>query len=270
MSNNTPLVDINDLIFQYKNQEYGAFVLRKLYSKFLTYATVVAIIVFTLALSAPIIVSMLTPTKVVEKKIRKAVTLADLGEPESIDKKKVEEVKVEEIKSVKSTVAFLPPVIKPDDKVTEEYMPTIDELKAVDPGAKTQVGDPGGVDLSLIEVQDKEQVVEKEEARPEIFTYVEEMPSFPGGEDALMSFINANIQYPEIAKRAGVEGKIFVKFVVGKEGRVSDVNIIKGIGAGCDEEAVRVIRQMPHWNPGKQNGRPVHVQVSIPIVFRLQ
>lgn len=270
MSNTTPSVDLNDIIFQYKNKEYGAFVLRKLYSKFLSYATIAAIVFFVLAISAPIIISALTPKKVVEKTIKKAVTLQDLGEPESIDKKKVEEVKVEEVKSARTTVAFLPPVIKPDDKVTEEFMPTIEDLKAADPGTKTQQGDPTGVDLSLIEVQEKEQVVEKEEARPEVFTYVEEMPSFPGGEDALLSYINSNIQYPEIAKRAGVEGKIFVKFVVGKDGRVSDVQIIKGIGAGCDEEAVRVIRSMPHWNPGKQNGRPVHVQVSIPIVFRLQ
>jgi protein TonB len=115
-----------------------------------------------------------------------------------------------------------------------------------------------------------EKIVEEKDEKPEVFTYVEEMPSFPGGQDEFLTYVASHIQYPEIAKRAGVEGKIFVSFVVGKDGKVSDVEVVKGIGAGCDEEAVRVIRGMPKWNPGKQNGRPVHVKVSVPIIFKLQ
>jgi protein TonB len=96
------------------------------------------------------------------------------------------------------------------------------------------------------------------------------MPTFPGGDEALYSFVGKQIVYPEIAKRAGVEGKLYIQFVVRTDGKVSDVTVQKGIGAGCDEEAVRVVRSMPNWKPGRQNGHPVNVRISIPIVFKLQ
>ncbi|MCE1189891.1 MAG: TonB family protein [Ignavibacteria bacterium] len=271
MSEKISSIDLNDLIFQYKNKEYGAFVLRNKYPRFVSYATLIAVIFFTLALLSPTIVSVLTPKKAEEKTLKRAVTLADLGEPESIDKKETVKPKVEELKQLKSTIQFLPPVIKPDEKVLDDYIPTQEELKAVDPGKSTIQGDPTGVDLSLVEAEEtKEKVVEENDARAEVFTYVEEMPSYPGGNDALLSYVAQNIVYPEIAKRASVEGKVQVSFVVGKDGRISNAEILKGIGAGCDEEAIRVIKSMPHWNPGKQNGRPVMVKVSIPIIFKLQ
>lgn len=268
MSTNQIITDLNDILFQYKNREYGAFVLRQKYSKFLSYATLIAIAFFVLTLSAPVLYTLLAPKPKIQASKKLAVSLSDLGTPESIDKKKevIEEVKAPPLKS---TVKFLPPVIKPDDQVIDQYIPTTEELNKADPGKSTQVGDPTGVDYSLMEVKEEEKVVEEKE-KVEIFSYVEEMPTPPGGYDAFYSYVGQNIQYPEIAKRAGVEGKIFLSFVVSKSGSISDVQVVKGIGAGCDEEAVRVIRGMQAWNPGKQNGRPVTVRVSVPIIFKLQ
>jgi protein TonB len=104
---------------------------------------------------------------------------------------------------------------------------------------------------------------------PEVFTVVEQMPEFPGGNDALMKFIRDNLKYPEIAKENGVQGKVICGFVVSKEGEVYDVRVLRGIGSGCDQEAVRVIKMMPQWTPGKQNGRPVNVKFNLPISFKL-
>lgn len=104
----------------------------------------------------------------------------------------------------------------------------------------------------------------------EIFTTVEENPSFPEGIKAMYQYIARNLRYPEPARRANVQGKVFVKFIVRKDGSVSDLQILKGIGFGCDEETVRVLGSMPKWTPGKQNGKPVSVYFTMPVNFVLE
>lgn len=103
----------------------------------------------------------------------------------------------------------------------------------------------------------------------EIFTVVEQNPEPRGGMSSLMSYMGDNITYPEAAQKANVSGKVFVSFVVAKDGHIADVQILKGIGYGCDQEAVRVVRQMPRWTPGRQNGKPVNVKFNLPINFSL-
>ncbi|MGE5400631.1 MAG: energy transducer TonB [Ignavibacteriales bacterium] len=263
-------VDLNEIVFTGKNKEYGAYLLRKLYAKHLTIAVWIAIIVFVLGTTAPVIISYVKPKDEIKVNRKKVVTITDLAPPPSIDEKKVIE-QVEAPPPLKSTIKFLPPVVKPDDQVTDEYIPTVEELHNVDPGAKTQEGQAGGVDYSLIEVQDApKQDIVKEEVKEEAFTFVEEMPSYPEGEEGLLMFIRENVVYPEIAKRAQVEGKVMVEFVVEKDGNISNVRVVKGIGAGCDEEAVRVCKLLGRFRPGKQNGKPVRVRMTIPFQFKLQ
>lgn len=103
----------------------------------------------------------------------------------------------------------------------------------------------------------------------EVFTVTEQMPEYPGGEEALMKYLSENIKYPEKAKEMKIEGKVFVSFVVQKDGKVADVVVLKGIGGGCDEEAVRVVSAMPNWSPGYQKGKPVNVKYTLPISFVL-
>lgn len=110
---------------------------------------------------------------------------------------------------------------------------------------------------------------EEEVAETEIFTVVETSPSFPGGDEARIRFLTNNIRYPEKAREASVQGTVYITFVVERDGSVSDVRVLRGIGAGCDEEAVRVIKMMPEWSPGKQRGKPVRVQFNMPIKFSL-
>jgi protein TonB len=101
------------------------------------------------------------------------------------------------------------------------------------------------------------------------FVVVEIMPQFPGGESEMMKFINANLKYPVIAQEMGVSGTVIINFVVGRDGKISRIKVMRGIGSGCDEEAVRVLEKMPAWSPGKQGGKPVLVSYTIPFKFKL-
>ncbi len=122
------------------------------------------------------------------------------------------------------------------------------------------------------EVQEFTPIVFEEEEEIEedvIFTVVEDQPEFPGGEAARQQFLSDNLRYPQMAREAGIQGTVFVTFVVEIDGSVTDVRIVRGIGGGCDEEALRVVRMMPRWQPGRQRGQPVRVQFVMPIRFRL-
>lgn len=110
---------------------------------------------------------------------------------------------------------------------------------------------------------------EEEEEEAQIFTVVESMPDFPGGDAARIKYLNENIKYPQMARESGIQGRVFVTFVVEKDGAVTDVRVLRGIGGGCDEEAIRVIKNMPKWDAGKQRGKPVRVQFNMPILFKL-
>lgn len=254
----TSKINIDELIFADKNKEYGAYKLRKAYKQYLSIAMWIAIFIVLLVTTGPMIYSMINPDEESLTKKRKVV-ITELAPPPSIGEKK-EEVPVEAPPPLKSTIKFTPPVIKPDEQVQDEFV-TVDELKDVDPGLSTEEGNPEGVDYSLIEVEEK--VVEEE--APTYFVAVEEMPEPIGGIKA----IQEKITYPEIAKRAGVEGKVYILAFVNENGDVTKTQLIKGIGAGCDEAARDAVMKTK-FKPGKQRGTPVKVQVSIPIVFKLQ
>lgn len=122
-------------------------------------------------------------------------------------------------------------------------------------------------DIDDAPVQQEEEEEEKED---EIFVFVEEQASYPGGEDARRAYLRDNIKYPEMAKESGIQGTVYLKFVVEKNGKISNVKVQRGIGGGCDEEAVRVLKAMPKWQPAKQRGRAVRVWFNMPIKFTLQ
>ena len=114
------------------------------------------------------------------------------------------------------------------------------------------------------------QVVEEEPEEQTIFEVVENMPDFPGGQTALMPYLAKNIKYPTIAQENGIQGRVLVSFVVGEDGYVEDVQVIKGVEPMLDKEAVRVIQSLPRWTPGNQQGKPVRVKYTVPVTFALQ
>jgi protein TonB len=157
---------------------------------------------------------------------------------------------------------------KDNEVVEEEEIPDVEELEEVDAGVETVKGDPNAP-LDLGDIDGKSDVVaEVVEEKP--YTYVEQMPTFPGGDSEMQKFVQKNVRYPAAAQRAGVEGLVVVSFTVGKTGEITDIQVVKGLGAGTDEEAVRVIKAMPKWTPGKQNGRTVPVRYTYPFRFTIK
>lgn len=114
------------------------------------------------------------------------------------------------------------------------------------------------------------EVEEEEIEEAEIFTVVEEMPEFPGGMAKLAEYLAKNIKYPQLARESGIQGRVFINFVVENDGSVTNVKVMRSLGGGCDEEAVRVVKSMPKWKPGKQRGKPVRVSYNLPVNFKLQ
>ena len=125
------------------------------------------------------------------------------------------------------------------------------------------------VEAYVAPVQAAAPVVEESVEELEIFTVVEDQPNFPGGDEARILYLKDNIKYPQMARESGIQGTVYVTFVVERNGSVTDVKVLRGIGGGCDEEAIRVIQNMPKWNAGKQRGKPVRVQFNMPIKFTL-
>lgn len=141
---------------------------------------------------------------------------------------------------------------------------------------------PNDVEIEDVEIKfdifmDEEDIIEEiivsdepaEEKADEIHQFVQEMPSPVGGLSAFYKYLSKNLKYPAQARRIGIEGRVFLSFVVEKDGSLTDVSVMKGIGAGCDEESVRVLENAPKWSPGKQRGNPVRVRYAFPVVFRL-
>ena len=130
-----------------------------------------------------------------------------------------------------------------------------------------------GLDVEVTEETVIEDIIfeeaPEEEEIEEVFTIVENQPEFPGGMAAFYKYVGDNMDYPSQARRMGIEGRVYVQFVVDKDGTVTEVKAVKGIGAGCDEEAERVLRQAPKFKPGKQRGRAVKVRMVLPIIFKL-
>jgi protein TonB len=185
-----------------------------------------------------------------------------LAEPPPIDKTTPPPPPVIPPPPVQQTIKFTPPKVVKDEEV-QEPPPTQEETKEVQVSTVTQEGSKDVLDVPTDPV-----VVDPDEGK--VFTVVEEMPTFPGGEEKLFEYLRKNIKFPPVARENGIQGRVFVTFVVDKDGKVKEVKVLRGIGGGCDEEALRVIRSMPDWKAGKQNGRPVQVQYNLPVNFTLK
>jgi protein TonB len=138
-----------------------------------------------------------------------------------------------------------------------------------------EVEDDLDIDVEADDATEFEEYVPPEEEEEEveeqqIFQVVENMPEFPGGRSALMKYLATNIKYPPYAKEAGIQGRVFINFVVETNGNITNVKVLRGIGGGCDEEAIRVVKSMPKWSPGMQRGKPVRVSFNLPVKFTLQ
>jgi len=254
----------NDIVFAGRNQEYGAYAIRRRYNW--TVTIILACMVGTVVLGMGIKMVLGMQSDDLEKETVLDMTTIDLTPPPA-DKNEPPPPPPPPPPPVLETVKFVPPVIK-DDAVETDPPPPQEKLAETNVSTVTQEGDGDAV---VVPTEGNGNGVVEEKA-PEIFTVVEEMPEFPGGAMEMMKYIQKNIQYPQMAKEAGLSGKCFLKFVVNGNGNITDVTVLKGVpGCGeCDREAIRVVKSMPNWKPGKQNGRSVSVFFNLPINFQLK
>lgn len=258
-----------DLIFEDKNKTYGAYKLREQLPRRFNISIALVIVIAMVGFGIPALVKMAT----LEEKIVmvEVTTLSQLEEPE---------VKQEEMKRIepvappppalKSSIKFTAPVIKKDEEVADE-----DEIKSQEELTQTKVAISiadvkGNDEVNGKDIAELKQVIVQAPAEEQVFDMVEQMPQFPGGMAELMKFIGEHMKYPTVAQENGVQGRVVCQFVVGKDGQVRDVKVMKTLDPYCDKEAMRVILAMPRWIPGKQNGQAVAVKYTVPITFRLQ
>jgi len=267
MKSKENIPDFNELVFEGRNKEYGAYVLRKIYYKYVSLSTTGAIILFALIVSYPLITASFFPEEEIVKpnNAGRSIDLKDLNTP-PIEKPDVDIPVTTAPKT--STVKYFAPVVTIDEQVVNEYFPTVEDLVNKNPGTETVEGDIYGTDI-IDDVKPIE-IPEEELPKEKVYLWAEEMPEFPGGNSEMLNYFAKNISYPEIAIRAQVEGRVVLTFIVDMNGEIRDVSVAKSIGAGCDEEAIRVLKNMPRWNPGKQNGMPVITKINVPVVFKLK
>jgi protein TonB len=268
----------SDLMFENRNKEYGAYVLRRQ-----TTARNIKSIITVLILFALVMVYMVAKNAYddyqakhqAQTQVTELTALQEQKKEAKVERKEiVKQEKIEQVvEKVKSSIKFTAPVIKKDDEVRPE-----DEMKSQDEimNSKVAVGfanvignDENGEVLKAKEALVTEPVKPKEEEN-KVFDVVEQMPSFPGGMAALMAYLQKSIKYPPVAEENGIQGRVVCTFVVERDGSVTDVRVAKSVDPSLDKEAVRVVSAMPRWIPGKQNGQSVRVKYTLPVTFRLQ
>ena len=174
-------------------------------------------------------------------------------------------VELEEEEMIPITQQTPPPPPPPPPPPQTVVLEIVEDDEEIEDDIELDTEIDEDTEIEIVEVEEEEVIEE-----PEIFTIVEDMPEFPGGEAKLYEYLGKNTKFPPMAKDAGIQGIVFVTFVVKEDGSISDVRVLRGIGGGCDEEAIRVIKNMPKWKPGKQRGKSVRVQFNMPIRFILR
>lgn len=264
-----------DLVFEGRNQAYGAYKLRKGTTKRNVWSIIIVALAAVLLFLGLQLQKMAQVNKTVEN--TQAVELARLQDKKKevkVEKKEIVRIEPEKVvEQVKSSVKFTAPVIKKDEEVKEEDEIKLEEVEKSTKAIGTfnvegndEVG--GAVLKAKEEIKAPEPPKHVEETK--IFTVVEQMPLFPGGDAALMAYLRDNIHYPTVAAENGVQGRVVVGFVVERDGSITDVNVLRSVDPSLDREAMRVVKGMPRWTPGKQNGSAVRVKYQVPVTFRLQ
>ena len=266
-----------DLVFEGRNQAYGAYKLRKGTSKRNIWSLIIVALAAVLLFLGLQLQKMAEANKKVEN--TQAVELANLQQKKKEAKveKKQEIIKQEPekvVEQVKSSVKFTAPVIKNDNEVKEEDEIKLEEVEKSNKAVGT-FNVEGNDEVGGAVLKAKDEIAAPEPPKhvveeTKIFTVVEQMPLFPGGDAALMGYLRDNIHYPTVAAENGVQGRVVVGFVVERDGSITDVNVLRSVDPSLDREAMRVVKSMPRWTPGKQNGSAVRVKYQVPVTFRLQ
>ena len=272
-----------DLVFEGKNKDFGAYVIRtespKRHNLAVLWTIIGAIAVGLLAFGLVKANQYLEEKRLQGAQDQTEVLIdmsqdAEEPEPEQqrVEPEKPEVLPEEVLKSVKVTELQ----IVEDEKVKkEDEIKTQDELKETETAFGQKDNEKGTEDRNVTRTLKEEVVVEKpvekpKEVKEEVFRSVEQMPQFPGGEAALMKYLQSHINYPPMAAENNVQGRVVVQFVVDKTGKVGEVKVVRSVDKDLDKEAVRVCKSLPKFTPGRQNGQAVSVWYTLPVTFKLQ
>lgn len=247
----------DDIVFEHRNQEYGAYTIRKKYNRTVLWAMLVGVLVLGSIVITPYVMASVSERRAT--KVEKAVeaVMENLDQPnEEIAPPPPPPPPAEEQAQVRYVAPVIVDSVKVDDKTA---LATVDDIKETT------------TDEAVVEVVEEVQEEVQEVKEEEVFLIVEEMPSFGSGDpNGFRSWVAQNLNYPEVAAENGIQGRVYVQFVVEADGRLTNVRVIRGVDPALDKEAVRVISNSPKWNPGKQRGKPVRVSYTFPITFVLQ
>ncbi|KAF2337368.1 MULTISPECIES: energy transducer TonB [Flavobacterium] len=252
-----------DIVFEGRNKIYGAYELRKSNGKTTVKALVIGSLIFSAAIAAPLIASLLPDSS--EEEEVKEVKMAAVKLPPKKEEVKPNMPPPPPPPPKVDQVKFVKPVVAKAEEVTEDP-PKIVDLKDKKVGAETIKGDPDAV-LTVDEPVGKGPVAEVVQEDNTVYNTagIEVKPDFPGGIDKFYKFVGNNYKTPE---EEGLKGKVYVTFVVEKDGSLTDIKVLRDIGYGTGAEAIRVLKKCPKWTPGEQNGKKVRVLYSLPITIQ--
>ena len=263
----------NDIIFEGKYKDYGAYEMRSSSSKRHIIAFIISLLTVILVAFLPTIVSEIEKRRPIPEQLTGDTVLADLQKQLEEEVQKQDEIRDNSEPPpppLKSTIQFTAPEIVESDKINEE-----DQIKSQDDLNESKVQ----ISTATVEGTDEEHGMDiadleqhkaiAEDTDKTVHTVVEQMPEFPGGTAELLKYISQNIKYPAVAAENGIQGRVTLKFVINKNGEVGQITVISGVDPLLDKEAIRVVSTMPKWIPGKQNGKAVSVYFNLPVVFRL-
>lgn len=267
---------LDEFLFFKKNRDYGAYVLRRQAKK---YSAIALFCGLLLSIGIYVLLPQtLNRTREVENfDLRQvAVTITPFSQLEAPPPliEKPEPPKVVEKTPEVATKRFVKPELKKDELVeVEELLPSISDFKKANPGTITKDGSD-----DILSEYEPIVVVEDQPPPPppppkekqEVLQYAQKLPMFPGGEAAMYEYIKKNLNYPPVARENGISGMVVLQFVVDKDGNITDAKIVRDIGGGCGEEALRVLKSMPAWEPGEHGGKRVNVKYTLPVRFELR
>lgn len=269
-----------DIVFDHKNQDYGAYVIRQKSVARHNKAMIVVVLILALIAILAVVVNTVIksaearPEDAIEQTMVEMATTDEVEEEVEEEQQRVEEQQPEEVlkEEILNTAKMTEIAVVEDEEVKEEIK-SQDEMKE-DERAVGTVNEDRGVD-DIINAQEHKDAVVVEEKKPvveenHVFTSVEQMPTFPGGDAALLKWVGEHLRYPAAAQENGVQGRVVVQFVVTKNGTVGEVKVVRSKDPDLDKEAIRVVKSLPKFVPGKMNGQAVNVWYTLPITFKLQ
>ena len=268
----------SDLLFENRNKEYGAYVLRHQTGTRNIMSIIAVLILFAIAMAFMVAKNAIDDYRAKNMPHTQVVELTPWNDKKTEPKvervEPIREEKIEQIvEKVKSSIKFIAPIIKKDSEVDpKDEMKTQEEIMSskVAVGFANVIGNDESADVLRSKTLLVTEPVKPKEEENTVFEYVEQMPSFPGGDAALMQYLSKNIKYPPVAEEMGIQGRVICSFVVERDGSVSDIRIKRSVDPSLDKEAMRVVSAMPKWIPGRQNGQLVRVKYTLPVTFRLQ